>query len=278
MGVCCCYSQFHLKVEIGENGKYGIVDSEGQISIPFKYDYISGDLTALKRGVRIVRQYQIKYNAEMYGVIDAKDSILLPLEYTSLIYDRESGFYIMEKLDQLKDGTYNMDDIYVFNLLKQCGMFLVDRDGKLEIRVPAKYAEIRFSRCNYSVARKKDKYGVINIYNGEEIIPFKYDIIDDESCGLFCTKKKDKYGYLDRNGKIVIPFKFDVARPFYKGIAEIIMFDSGERHYIDMNGNILPFQNLEVVNLDNPRKRYYWDSHSGRPIIGEGWSIRDDNY
>ena len=48
--------------------------------------------------VGLYLQYQIKYNAEMYGVIDAKDSILLPLEYTSLIYDRESGFYIMEKL------------------------------------------------------------------------------------------------------------------------------------------------------------------------------------
>ena len=43
-----------------------------------------------------------------------------------------------------------------------------------------------------------------------------------------------KYGYADKSGKIVIPYKYDYAEPFYKGIAKVSK--DGRQFYIDKKG------------------------------------------
>lgn len=43
-----------------------------------------------------------------------------------------------------------------------------------------------------------------------------------------------KYGYADKSGKIVIPYKYDDAEPFYKGIAKVSK--DGRQFYIDKKG------------------------------------------
>jgi hypothetical protein len=47
--------------------------------------------------------------------------------------------------------------------------------------------------------------------------------IQDFSEGLADVRHGMKYGYIDRTGKEVIPFEYDVASPFHDGLALVRM-------------------------------------------------------
>jgi hypothetical protein len=65
--------------------------------------------------------------------------------------------------------------------------------------------------------RNGDKWGYCN--NQKQIlIACKFDSVDFfNDCNLAFVKVKEKYGYIDANGKMVIPPKYDSGTPFFQG-------------------------------------------------------------
>jgi hypothetical protein len=47
----------------------------------------------------------------------------------------------------------------------------------------------------------------------------------------------DRFGYIDRTGKTVIPFSFDMAWPFHSSLAQVTI--RGKTAYIDFRGNVV---------------------------------------
>ena len=85
-----------------------------------------------------------------------------------------------------------------------------------------------------------------NDKNGKEVVPFKYDSANLFSEGLAHVRLNGKYGYIDKTGKEVIPLKYDYAGPFSEGLSLVKLND--KYGYIDKTGK-------EVVPLkyDNAR-------------------------
>lgn len=75
--------------------------------------------------------------------------------------------------------------------------------------------------------------------NGDLISPIKWEDAGDFSEGLACVADAESglYGYIDTKGKEIIPFVWSAAHPFRNGKAEVADEDDNW-FFIDKNGNI----------------------------------------
>jgi hypothetical protein len=69
----------------------------------------------------------------------------------------------------------------------------------------------------------KAKWGYID-KNGSVIVPIRYDIGHMFSEGLASVETDGKWGYIDREGHFSIPLGFDSAMPFCGGVATVETF------------------------------------------------------
>lgn len=68
--------------------------------------------------------------------------------------------------------------------------------------------------------QKENKYGFIN-REGKIIIPLKFDSVGEVSEGLIAVEINKKWGYMNKKGKIIIKPQFDWASSFHGGLARI---------------------------------------------------------
>lgn len=170
-------------VKFEKNGKFGLIDFNGNIVVEAKYDDIE------KFEDRLITKVRLN---DKYGVIDRKGNVLLPVKYENFPIHIYKKTFIHEENEQ-------------FGLLRY--------DGKISI--PLQYENLEwFKFQEYLVATKDDKEGLIDI-NNKQILPFEFDdikkikIYHDELVPINdyfeCTKNNTK-GILDVNGKIIVPF------------------------------------------------------------------------
>ncbi len=67
-----------------------------------------------------------------------------------------------------------------------------------------------------------EKHGYID-KTGRLVIPFIFDAAEDFSEGLAAVEVKDRWGYIDKTGKFVIPPRFRLAFPFVSGRALVVV-------------------------------------------------------
>jgi hypothetical protein len=84
--------------------------------------------------------------------------------------------------------------------------------------------------------KQGEKWGFID-KTGRLIIPFKFDGAKAFSEGLAAVKVKEKVGYIDETGKFVIPPRFISGYPFSGGLALVILrsFGKDRKDIIEMN-------------------------------------------
>ncbi|MBK7709080.1 MAG: WG repeat-containing protein [Acidobacteria bacterium] len=56
--------------------------------------------------------------------------------------------------------------------------------------------------------------------------------------GRLAVKMNGKWGYIDKTGRLVVDAKFDEAKEFNGGVAQVVT-DGHRHHWIDVNGRIL---------------------------------------
>lgn len=94
----------------------------------------------------------------------------------------------------------------------------IDENGKIIIEPQFDYCGGQYfylSDCTdffytdgYAIVTKGNKYGLIN-RKGKTVLNFKYDVLIDEFDGNYLTTVNGKYGMINHKGKTVIPFLFD---------------------------------------------------------------------
>ncbi|MGJ1432157.1 WG repeat-containing protein [Sphingobacterium spiritivorum] len=220
----------------------GVKDLEGNIVIPATYT----QLLITGEDVLIASD-----SNEKYGAIDLKGNVLIPFRYESLLWTAEGPV------------------IYTENNLYGC----LTRAG--EVLIPAQYEYLNEFDGQFTAAMKDNKMGIINLKN-EIIFPFVNESIIQIRDGLFIGMQDSKYylqefnkpnptlsgytyleigidndvilaekdnlhGYIDKNGKVMIPFKYTLASAFSDGVAYVT--DKNENsYYINQNG--------ETVNME----------------------------
>ena len=234
------------------NGKYGLKDASGKVIVQGTYTYQFNFSNGLARVI----------NNKKTGLIDTTGKIIAPLQY-DVIFTESEGFFKVKKeggkhffinrsgkeihfafdyddVDHLKNGRI------IFTKNYKNGV--IDSTGK--IIVAAVYDKIKsyseglaaFSKGGSITPSRyyKGKWGFIDL-TGKEVIPMLYDVVSSKGFndGMCAVSNDDefmvgmntaKWGYINTKGSLSIPFLFNGADPFSKGVAlvNIGMDETGE--------------------------------------------------
>ena len=216
------------------NGKHGVINLLGNMIIPIKYDVIENPRAGIfearlfgestyfsgtgkeydRRGTAYYRRLTIVGKNNKYGYVNNEGIEVIPL-----IYDEVKNFFESTKLALVKkDGIY----------------LIIDESGK--IRRTTNYLTADYvSDKGAWVQNDKGKYGYINP-NGEEFITCQYDYAYDFRENLARVRLNNLWGFIDTQGNVVIPFRYNRANNFDRdGYAKVLL--NGEEIIIDKQGN-----------------------------------------
>lgn len=110
------------------------------------------------------------------------------------------------------------------------------------------------ARVYYENAAGITKYGFIN-KNGKLAVPLKYERAGSFSHGLAMVSQNYKFGFIDTTGKLAIPLIWDYASNFLGGVA--LVKKGNSYGYIDTKGKVVIPTNLH----------YAYDFYDGLALI-----------
>lgn len=283
------------------DGCYGLSDYQQNVLIPFKYDEVHYKWNE-KCPVTIVKsgEFYGLYNSKnqqvlecKYGIMFPNDSGLITIKKTAQNYkdaryalvEAETGKIIIP-FDYMDMGYFSEGLVSVENLEEKWGF--LDKNGKTII--PFIYedagdfseglaAVYKFSGyMNTILGRTRtSKCGYID-KEGKVIIPFMFkECFNIRDCefhnGLAVQGISSNnrfallFGYIDKKGNWVIKPKFDSAKEFDKGVAEVVIND--KYGYINTKGEqIIPckydkyggwFINDSTIELQMNGEKYYFN-------------------
>ncbi len=259
---------------IHKNGKFGVADSTGRITISCELDKACGFYNGI----------DILFKEEKQGLMNAYGQQILPCEYQYVLWENEPKYSSLEH-----PGKY-VGNILPVKVDKNSGWELYNRSGrkirgqhyKVAIQTgDPKLIKVRETRNDFVL------YGIVD-ENGQVTIPCKYYSISvfgndrawakqnyTDSWALITSKgerlmtlskrftpsafhdgmaavtEKGKIGYCDTSGKFIIPMQYEQIRnsdgsyvnyDFYNGKARVLY--NGRNGYVDKNGTFTP----DIVN------------------------------
>lgn len=290
-----------------QNRKYGAVDCNGNVVVPFIYDDVNG--VNETNGIRVK-------TGDKYGLLSPGGKMLLDTIY--------EGIYSYDSYSESATVFYYGDIGIIklngkFGLVKKTGEIIYEpvfedigrlHDGYLFAKKEGKWGMMEknakilqpfvFDECNqlwnipgFAFA-KKDGYWALLNNQGKELTPYKYDAISEysfkENC--FIVEKDGKKGAINTSGKEICPVQYDGMTPFGHGISRIMV--NNKYGYLDKNGNVLLPPEYDI--LSDPSNSYFtgWngeiqkdgkfglaDPRTGKVIIPPQYEILyvyDDNY
>lgn len=213
--------------EVMLDGKYGILNNKNKFIIPMihplpiRYYHLgimnfkteSGVKHCTINGIPLLKNnrsgkldfckgYAKVIENKKEGIINLlTDEVIIPITYHEIRYVTSKA-----KLDYLvvkksKHGKYGLIDSSNNSIL------------------PFEFDNIsRIQKSDLAFVKKRNKFALIN-FKKEYLTDFEFDKIDHRSYEPFAVKKQDQWGFIDKKGKVVIPFKFEKAcgfQPFRK--------------------------------------------------------------
>lgn len=237
-------------------GQYQVLNMQGQFITSIKFPYES-----------VYQLGSFLYGFEKdgkYGVLDWKMNEILPAKYD---YIELKGKLL--KVDSLEKSAY-------FNL---SGKRLLPFDYSSEWRDEPYF--------DFIVAKKNDKYGLINM-KGEEVTNFEYDEIisnfkegphtngNNYASSYGPIKKEKKFGLINKNGELITNFIFDFAEGFLYSNNFSVVKQNGLFGIVNNEGRKLLFSKkfdeaealpMGIVRAKLGGKYFYYDK-SLRCIYG----------
>lgn len=198
------------------NNKYGFIDVQGHVKIPFMYD----NAYSFKEGLAVVENC----DGDL-GFINLSGKEVIPAKYC-----RANSFN--EGLALV--GIFSINDNIDYTFINKRGNIVIDC---------SKYDEVCDFKEGLAAVERNNLWGFIN-QNGKEVIPCKYNNVDDFYEGLAVVTNNDWVdAFIDRTGKIVLPFRQRHTWHFSDGLAPDCYDQENEKYgYIDEKGlQIIPY-------------------------------------
>lgn len=151
--------------------KMGVVDKQGNIVIPPKYDWVEKFEDGLA-GVRLDGKW---------GFVNTKNKVIIPFIYDSVLFFRE-GFVPVSQA-------------------KKWGV--IDKSNR--VIIPFEYEEISEVYSNLVIVKKNNKKGAINL-NGKQIIPVNFDELvfsDEDIQATVMLGEKEETHIFDYEGSLI---------------------------------------------------------------------------
>ncbi|WP_289046724.1 WG repeat-containing protein [uncultured Olleya sp.] len=210
--------KYSTKEEIEKLGKIkttfsyhraGVLDSLGNIIIPFKYEEVS----VLKNDYFKVKDYNSK-GQTIYAYFNSKGKQVLPFKYTYATDFSLKGYALVKEFHKGE-------------------LFFINTKGKI-ISTP-KFNKIDpFIMDDLVAVEQNNKWGFINA-KSKIIIDFRFDEANRFHKGLARVSMNKKFGFINTKGEIIIPIKFDKAHYYFNEKVEEFELD-GKKYYFDNTG------------------------------------------
>ena len=255
---------------VERDGKYGIVDKDGNAITSFKYDHICGYPKSVFRPniIKFTRGYAIVEINKLRGLVNEKGEEVVPCKH-EVIQDITNGMFVSVSYNGGKKfGLYDtkgneiLPVIYSFIHIFENGLVFVEKSSKCaligvpsetakepekkskvkKVKAPLKYSEIgTFSEGLVSVKGKY--YGFID-KDGNEVLTTDYVYGGKggfDAADMFVDGKaivrKGSYGFIDKDGNVVIPCNYREAYRFSDGVARVCSVKEKMYGFINKEGN-----------------------------------------
>ncbi len=183
--------------------QYGIIDTEGQEVIPCEWEYL-----ALDPELEIIF-FSVDGKT---GMMDQNQHVIIPAQYDHISFFSK-GYALFSQ-----DGKTG----------------LIDLNG--QIILPAVFETIMEYDESHMIIMENERYYVVDIQSQQKTTAgYDYLLLANED-DLVVALQDNKYGYITKDGKTVIPFKYEYATPFYDGIAAVNETEEGDVLYINTKG------------------------------------------
>lgn len=215
---------------LGSNGKWGFVNTKGEIVIKPQYNNVAD----FNNGIAICK------NDKKYYGIDKSGKTLF--EFNSDIFS---------------DINYN--DGYIFALDEKLNVIVLDKSCK-KIFALCNISPMKdtvspdlhgiFMHCTYNDGRfifyENNMYGLKNKDN-KIILRAKYEDLVDLNNGTYLAKKNGKYGIIDYNDNIKIEFNYNHITQIRNNV--FIVFDGNSSKIIDNEGKDITDRGFIGINI-----------------------------
>lgn len=205
------YSESYFLVE--KNGKKGLYSSVGNKVVECKYDVVTPLSTD---------RFRVYLNRKI-GVIDGKGNNIIPIKYKTIIYDKESGYFIVKNKNKKsalfnseggKEVGFKYDNIifysnntFIFSENKKYALVwtVSDLSNLIYYDNIVKYGDV-------FLVQKNNKQGLISV-EGKKILDCNYTDIKTLSTDYLVAKKDKFYAFYSAEGKKIS--KSIYSAPFY---------------------------------------------------------------
>ena len=209
------------------DGYYGYIDKFGEIAIEPQFaeaDLFSegmarvtdqeGRIAFIDRNGEIVIPFQAgRSGTQMHGgVVPFSTSRLGGFGLLS-----KDGSWALSPHASYHDIMWEEDGCYVLYSGNMRGLYFPET----KVWIKAKYEDITLITKQRAIVEKDDKYGLLDLATGEEIVAPTFSWIAYYGEGLVAAKQFpwSQFGYLNMDGAWVIEPQFDVAYGFHEGLA-----------------------------------------------------------
>jgi hypothetical protein len=196
--------------------QYGIVNSSGDIVWQPKYDDIIPKRT-IGKNINPQNIFFVKRNNK-WGVMDLKDSVIVPIEYQSVDFTNDSHLSLetnnLKQFYDLKnrkaiDGITFEKYVYLdkYSRIEKNGLQTLIDNETMKLLFPFKYAFVIYEDDArlFSVGAN-GKYGIVD-FNDKQVIPMIYNEPLFISCGnKIVVRKGSEYGVVNTKHEVLIPF------------------------------------------------------------------------
>lgn len=271
-----------------QNGKQGLADFNGNVTIEIKYDniYISGKYINAQYGNNIdIYDYTTKKKLNYKDVVginqtpSKKYSIAIMNNEKFRIFDSILGEIKQEEYDSLE---YAYDDCFItfkngkFGIVDSKGNTVIDFKYNLIQKIPntnvieainsekdlidfISNGKVVLS-SNNSQMYIKDKYIIVESNNNRRYLDYNGNVVENNELlnnQLYASKKGKRWGFVNKDGEYVVNAIYDFATEFNEyGFAGIKK--DGKWGSINSNGEII-VDPIYSIESDNPNfiGKYY---------------------
>ena len=257
---------------VSQNGKYGFINTQGEIVIPCKYELA----TDFSEGLAVV-----KLNGK-YGYVDEEgnDTFLKAnsdeLEYSAI--DNAITNLSSERYDLVScNGKY--------------GIYDKDKTEILPLYYDMIWNTIEDGNNDFFIVELDGKKGVV-LKMGTTLIPIEFDNIDYSDGiyhGFFEVEQNGKLGLFDKNGNNIVPCQYDNVQLNQTGYPfGIFVVRQDDKYGCVVNGeeripcnyySVIVTENYIITSLDgelNPRRAM--DISNKHQVYDNGYRISEDGY
>ena len=208
-------------IKVQKDGKYGLIDVKGKELIPIQY----ADIKTLKADD--TTNYLVQNDEGKYGIISNSNQVVLEPNYDEIKDVYTSNYYVVqqgeaEKLIR-KDGT----DVLTTGFDEVTGILKNEENGV--------------------IFKQNEKYGIMNM-SGEVTLNPTYDDLREAKTGIFIAAQDGKYGIIDLTGAEKLGFTYQSLNYYEK--ADLYVGEDENFNNSIINGNFEVKQTGILIDVD----------------------------